>query len=216
MTALFPRWSNTAVRIVLVGLALGAVGVPAAMMAWVRTPNATGQGVPVEQPVAFDHRLHVRGFRIDCRYCHATVERAATAGMPASAACVPCHNQAWLQADAFEPVRRSLATGRPIAWQRVTRLADFVYFDHSVHVTKGIGCEACHGRVDRMARVVQAAPLTMSWCLDCHRNPEAHLRPIAHMTTMGWQPPVPQAQLGPELARLYQVRRYTMCTACHR
>jgi hypothetical protein len=216
MSALFPRWANTAVRVALIGGGLAFVGLPVALMAWVRTPNATNRGAPVAQPIAFDHRLHVHDFRIDCRYCHAAVERSATAGIPPTTACVACHNRVWMEGPLLAPVRRSLATGRPIRWRRVTRLPDFVYFDHSAHVAKGVGCESCHGRVDQMARVVQTAPLTMTWCLDCHRTPERQLRPVEEVTTMGWRPPVPQAELGATLKRRYHVRELTTCTACHR
>jgi hypothetical protein len=122
----------------------------------------------------------------------------------------------WLQSAAFAPVRASLQTGESIEWQRVNRLPDFVFFNHAIHVDKGIGCETCHGRVDEMARVKQTAPLTMSWCLDCHRAPDQHLRPVEQMTAMGWAPAVPQAELGRELARRYHVRSLTTCTTCHR
>jgi hypothetical protein len=216
MSALFPRWANTVVRVVLLGAALTLVVVPVTLMAWVRTPNATNRGRTLAQPVPFSHQLHAGDFHIDCRYCHATVERTATAGIPPTATCVPCHTTAWMNSPQFTAVRHSLATGRPIAWQRVDRLPGFVYFDHSVHVSKGIGCESCHGRVDRMAQVVQAAPLTMAWCLSCHRDPAAHLRPTDQITTMGYVPPISQAALGPELQKRYHVHQYTTCTACHR
>jgi len=216
MSAPFPRWANTAVRAALVVGALALVGGPVALMAWVRVPNGTGQGEPVAQPVAFDHRLHAADFHIDCRYCHAEAERSSTAGLPPTATCVPCHSPIWMNGPLLAPVRRSLATGVPIAWNRVHRLPDFVYFDHSVHLAKGVGCESCHGRVDRMARVVQTAPLTMHWCVDCHRDPAPHLRPVSQVATAGWRPSEPQATLGDSLARAYHVRRLTSCTACHR
>ncbi|HEY7634573.1 MAG TPA: cytochrome c3 family protein [Gemmatimonadales bacterium] len=195
---------------------IAAVGVPALLMVWVRTPPVTGQHDAPRQPVEFSHQLHVKGFRIDCRYCHSTVERTASAGMPSSQTCIPCHNQVWRTGPLFAPVRRSLASGQPIPWVRVNRLPDFVFFNHAIHVSKGVGCETCHGRVDQMARVQQAAPLTMGWCLDCHRNPEPRLRPVSQMTTMGYRPPSLQAQLDEQLARTYHVQRLVTCTACHR
>lgn len=216
MSALFPRWANAAVRAALIGGALALVGIPVVLMAWMRTPGGTGQGEPVAQPIAFDHRIHVHDLHIDCRYCHAMVERSATAGIPPTRTCVPCHSRVWMQGPMLARVRRSLASGYPIAWQRVTRLPGFVYFDHSIHVAKGVGCESCHGRVDRMASVVQAAPLTMRWCLDCHRDPAAYLRPREAVTEMGYHPAVPQRELGVELVRRYQVQRLTSCTTCHR
>ncbi len=216
---LFPRWSTPVARGAL-ALALAAVVlVPAAMMAWVRLPVSTGEGRAPEQPVAFDHRLHAGNFRIDCRYCHATAETGASAGLPATEICVSCHQSVWLEGAAFAPVRRSLATGQPIAWRRVNALPGYSYFDHAAHTRHGLGCESCHGRVDRMARVAQAAPLTMGWCLDCHQRPTARLRPIEDVTTMGWQPPgAPAAALAlrRELAARYHVRSLTACVTCHR
>jgi hypothetical protein len=216
MAALFPRWTNTAARASLLAAACALVGVPVALMAWVRTPNATRQYQPVSQPIAFDHRVHVTGQRIDCRYCHYSVERSASAGVPPSSMCVSCHTDSWMSTSIMAPVRASVASSRPIQWNRVNALPGFVYFNHAIHVTKGVGCETCHGRVDRMASVYQAAPMTMSWCVSCHRDPAAHLRPVAAVTTMGWTPPVPQRQLGEELVRENRVRELTNCTTCHR
>jgi Cytochrome c7 and related cytochrome c len=216
MPALFSRSSNRTIRLTLAAAAAALVGIPLALMAWVRTPAITGQRSAPAQPIPFDHRIHVTGLQIDCRYCHSTAERSAPAGVPATTVCVPCHSQVWRDGPVFAPVRHSLATGRPIPWQRVNSLPDFVFFNHAIHVRKGVGCETCHGRVDRMARVEQAAPLTMSWCLDCHRGPERYLRPVEQVTTMGWQPPGGQAALGRELVRRYHVSRLTNCSACHR
>jgi hypothetical protein len=216
VAALFPPWTNIAARATLVACAALGGGIPLALMAWVRTPNATRQFAPVPQPVPFDHRLHVTGFRIDCRYCHASVERSVTAGIPPTATCVPCHSDTWMRSEELAPVRQSLATNRALQWNRVHILPDFVYFDHAVHVTKGVGCESCHGRVDQMAQVYQAKPLTMAWCVSCHRDPAAQLRPLSAITTMGWRPPVPQRALGNRLTAAYHVRSLTDCTTCHR
>jgi hypothetical protein len=216
MTALFSRRSTLLFRALLTLGALTVVGVPVALMFWVRSPPATGVGRAPAQPMWFDHREHVASFKIDCRYCHSSVERSATAGMPATRVCVPCHNDVWLKGPAFAPVRRSLASGAPIPWRRVNSLPDFAYFDHSIHVRKGVGCESCHGRVDRMRVVSQAAPLTMDWCVSCHANPAPSLRPVEEVTTMGWRPSAPQAVLGPALMRRYRVKRMTDCSACHR
>jgi hypothetical protein len=216
VSALFSRRATSRLRLAIAIAAAAVVGVPAFLMGWVRTPLERGQFAPIEQPVAFSHQLHVRGFRIDCRYCHYTVERAATAGLPSTDVCLPCHKQVWLDGPMFAPVRASIATGRPIPWVRVNQLPAFVYFDHAIHVRKGVGCETCHGRVDTMPRVYQTASLTMKWCLDCHREPERHLRPVEQVTTMGWQPKHPQLALGRELVQRYHVRRLTNCTTCHR
>jgi hypothetical protein len=214
MAALFSPRSNRLFRGALLAAAVLVVGIPVAVMVWVRTPAVTGQGRGAKQPIAFDHRIHVTGLRIDCRYCHNTVEREASAGLPATTTCVSCHSALWLSGPLFAPVRRSLATNRPIPWQRVDRLPDFVYFNHAIHLKGGVACESCHGRVDRMAQVRQAAPLTMSWCLDCHRNPEPRRRPAAAVTTMGWHSASEAARPPPlSSARLAAI---TTCTACHR
>ncbi len=216
MPSLFPRWSTAAARLALIAVIAVALAVPLFLMGWVRTPYARGEHVRVAQPIAFDHRIHVTGLRIDCRYCHAGADRTAYAGLPSTQTCVPCHEQVWLDGPAFAPVRASLASGKPIPWKRVTWLPDFVFFDHEVHVRKGVGCESCHGRVDRMASAEQVVPLTMTWCLDCHRAPEKHLRPASAVTALGYVPAEPQARRGARLAREYHVRRLTDCTTCHR
>jgi hypothetical protein len=156
---------------------------------------------------------------IDCRYCHTSVEKAAFAGIPPTKTCMNCHSQIWAQSPYLEPVRESFRTDRSLEWTRVNDLPDFVYFDHSIHVNKGVGCETCHGRVDEMPLMYQAATLQMRWCLDCHRNPEKYLRPKEQVFTMGWQPPVDQAVLGARLKREYHIRDefvLTSCSTCHR
>ncbi|HEX6534813.1 MAG TPA: cytochrome c3 family protein [Gemmatimonadaceae bacterium] len=216
MAALFtPRATRVARTLLIAALAL-AVAVPALAMAWVRTPWARGEHRRIAQPVAFDHRIHVTGLRIDCRYCHAGADRTASAGLPATRQCVPCHTRLWLSSAPMAPVRKSLASGKPIPWARVTQLPDFVYFDHAMHVTRGVGCETCHGRVDRMATVEQVVPLTMTWCVDCHRDPAPHLRPPQAITAMGWAPPAGADATGRALAARYHVRRLLNCTTCHR
>lgn len=199
-------------RWVLALLGGSIVVVPAALMIWVRTPYALGQYVPVEQPVPFDHRHHVADDGIDCRYCHRLAERSRTAGYPDSEVCMNCHSQIWPASPLLAPVRRSFASDMPIAWRRVHWLPDFVFFDHASHVNAAIGCETCHGRVDRMARVEQVAPLTMQWCVDCHRDPTSALRPRADVTVLGWQPASAHEQR--DLAR--DVRPGTSCSTCHR
>jgi len=195
------------------------IGVPVALMLWVRTSFAIGQYASVVQPIQFDHRVHAHSLRIDCRFCHSTVDVAANAGVPPTTACVGCHTKALQESRAFGPVRASLVTSRPIPWQRVNALPDFVFFDHSIHVAKGVGCETCHGRVDRMARVSRVSPLTMAWCLSCHRDPAPNLRPRSEITTMGWANMHADASsdsTGKRLAHEYGVRRLTNCSTCHR
>ncbi|HEU4700085.1 MAG TPA: cytochrome c3 family protein [Gemmatimonadales bacterium] len=216
MPALFPPRTTPLARAMAFGLGLLVIALPVGLMWWVRQPPVTGQGRTAAQPVAaFSHRLHTR-FRIDCRFCHAGAERAADAGLPATTMCVPCHEPVWLSGREFAAVRQSLRTARPIAWNRVNRVPDYVFFNHAIHVNKGVGCETCHGRVDRMDLAHQAAPLTMGWCLDCHQDPAKQLRPVSAVTEMGYRPARPQAELGPELARAYHVRPLTDCTTCHR
>ncbi len=214
MPALFPPWTNTATRVVLIAVSVGLVALVTVPIMYARSPYATGQSDPLLQPVQFDHRHHVRDDGIDCRYCHAEVERAPYAGIPATDVCLGCHDQIWNDSVLLAPVRDSFTAGQPLAWQRVHSLPDFVYFDHSIHVDKGIGCVSCHGRVDDMAAVYQVAPLTMGWCLDCHRNPEPNLRPRDQITSMTWRAESPERTA--ELARFYGTRHLTHCSACHR
>ena len=216
MRQLFPRGSNAVSRasIVVVLLLLGGVAATGALLS--NSGYSTGQGVFLNQPVPFSHDHHTAGLGIDCRYCHTGVEVAATAGIPPIATCMNCHRQIWTNAELLEPIRAAYREGVAVEWERVHDLPDFVYFDHSVHVTKGIGCETCHGRVDRMPLVYQASSLTMAWCLDCHRDPARFVRPKEEVFTFGWEPPVPQRVLGPQLVEQYGIQTRTSCSACHR
>ena len=218
MANLFPPGANTAFRLVLAGAVGGALGTPALLMTLVRSPLATGEGQIVAQPLQFDHRHHSGDEGIDCRYCHYEVERSPYAGVPPTSLCMGCHAQVWNRSPLLDPVRESVTRNVPLRWQRVNNLPDFVYFDHSIHVNKGVGCETCHGRVDRMPVVEQAAPLTMGWCLDCHRNPAPHLRPRDAVTVMGWEPErdADALALGRELQAHHAVDPRTDCWTCHR
>jgi hypothetical protein len=219
MSALFPRWTNVVARGSLLGLIALAGGVPLGLMLWVRTSFATGERADVPQPIPFDHRLHAGALQLDCRYCHASAVGAASAGIPPTAACIGCHNEPTLATEMFAPVRQSMETGRPIAWRRVDALPDFAFFDHSIHLAKGVGCETCHGRVDQMARVEQATPLSMNWCVSCHRDPTPHLRPPAVVTAMGWDAAHDRPRvdsIGTRLMHELSVRRLTDCSTCHR
>lgn len=218
MAALFPPWTNTAVKIALIAGASAAIGGLALLMIYVRTPYQTRQMTPVNQPVEFDHRHHVSDDEIDCLYCHREATHSPTAGIPATEVCMGCHAQIWNDSPLLEPVRRSYFSGQPIPWNRVHDLPDFVYFDHSVHVTSGVGCVMCHGRVERMARVYQVAPLTMQWCLDCHRDPAKALSGRAEATlefsTM-WGATWSALEPEPPGERR-EITALTTCTACHR
>ncbi len=213
---LFPRWSDTAFRLALVGLAASIGFLVIAPMVYVRTPFSTEQDIPVDQPVQFDHRHHVHDDGIDCRFCHRTVETAATAGVPSTEVCMGCHNQIWNDSPMLEPLRRSWTSGKPIPWNRVNTLPDFVYFDHSIHVRKGVGCATCHGRVDQMPLVQQARTLQMSWCLDCHRDPARNLQPPSTVTDLRVAPAGSDAAQARALAAASHVQSFQNCTACHR
>jgi hypothetical protein len=179
----------------------------------------TNQNVAIGQPIQFSHAHHVGGMGIDCRYCHTSVEDAAFAGIPPTKTCMNCHSQIWTGAPILEPVRASFRDNRPLQWIRVHDLPDFVYFNHSIHVKQGVGCATCHGPVDRMPLMRQEATLTMSWCLDCHRNPEKYVRPRDQVFNMAWQRPADNPNQGVELVKEYKiasVNQLTSCSTCHR
>ena len=195
-----------------------------ATFAWVltqifRSPYATNVDVPIEQPIPFSHDHHVAGLGIDCRYCHSSVEESRFADIPPTHTCMTCHVQIWADSPVLEPVRSSFETGEPIRWVRVYDLADFVYFDHSIHITKGVGCETCHGRVDRMPLTWKAHTLYMDWCLECHREPERFVRPRDRVFEMGWEPAQDQLTIGRQLVDEYEIapaERLDDCYVCHR
>ncbi len=209
---LYPRWANGAYRIVLVVLLATPVVLVLAPMLYVRSTYNTSQFVPWDQPVEFDHRHHVRDNGIECLYCHSSAERSPNAGVPATAVCMGCHTQIWNDSPLLEVVRRSYFSGRPINWKRVHDLPDFVYFNHSVHVTQGIACEHCHGDVSQMARVVQTQPLTMGWCVDCHRTAR-DLKPATPPSNM-WG--ATRQMFDPMPVGDRSITPLTTCTACHR
>jgi hypothetical protein len=216
MARYFPRWTNTLFRLVLFGaLLFGMFAVWTAAMI-VRSPYETRQDVPREQPVPFSHKHHVGGLGLDCRYCHQSVEKSQFAGIPPTKVCMNCHSQMWAVAPALEPVRESYRSGKSIQWTRVYDLPQFVYFDHSVHIHQGIGCNSCHGRIDQMALTYQAVPLTMEWCLDCHRDPAKQVRPRDRVFDIAYQQPPNQAVLGARLVQEYGIRSLTNCSTCHR
>jgi hypothetical protein len=169
-----------------------------------------------QQPIQFSHEHHVGGLGIDCRYCHTSVEVSAFAGLPATETCMHCHAYIWTESPFLAPVRDSFRTGQSIAWTRVHDLPDFVYFNHSIHVHKGIGCVTCHGRVDRMPLLAKAQSLQMEWCLECHRAPERFVRPREFVFRMDWQPQEDQLTLGRRLVQDYNIARLTTCSTCHR
>ncbi|WP_263380979.1 cytochrome c3 family protein [Granulicella paludicola] len=192
MAQVFDRSSNALARasLVLTGLIVIALGV--ALDQLQRSPWVTKQGQRPDQPVPFSHKHHVEGLGLQCQYCHTSVEKSAYAGIPPTKTCINCHSQIWTNAQLLEPVRQSWATGESIQWIRVHDLPDYVYFNHEIHVNKGIGCASCHGRVDQMPLMYQESTLQMEWCLNCHRNPAVNLRPTSEIYNMAWEGPSSQ------------------------
>ena len=189
MSQIFHRSTNTISRVTIFGaiFIIAAILIVALMIN--RSGYVTQAGVPREQPVPFSHQHHVGGIGLDCRYCHTTVETAAFANIPPTKTCMNCHSQIWSTSPTLEPVRDSFRTDKSIQWTRVHDLPDFAYFNHSIHVNKGVGCSTCHGQVDRMPLVWQHASLQMEWCLECHRHPEKYVRPRDQVFNMAYEPP---------------------------
>jgi Cytochrome c7 and related cytochrome c len=216
---IFHRSTNTIAKVSIFG-AIFFLG----FLTWIystllRSSYVTGQGVIRKQPVPFSHQHHVAGLGIDCRYCHTSVEKSSFAGIPSTETCMNCHRQIWTNAELLEPVRSSYANNTPIEWVRLNDLPDFVYFNHSVHVAKGVGCVTCHGPVDRMPLMFQHASLQMEWCLSCHRDPGPNLRPREEVFNVNWQAPAEPGQakaLQAKLIKDYGVQSLTSCSTCHR
>jgi hypothetical protein len=219
MPQYFSRSANTFARLSILALVGALTAVIVVSYLIVRSPYETMQNVPREQPVPFSHEHHVGGLGLDCRYCHTTVEYSSFANIPATKICMNCHSQMWAASPMLEPIRESYRTGKSIEWTRVNDLPDYVYFNHSIHIHKGVGCTECHGRVDKMPLTWQAQPLTMEWCLNCHRHPERYVRPRDQVFAMDYAPPANQIALGTRLVHDYRVksvRDLTSCSTCHR
>ena len=219
MSQIFHRSSNALARTTIFGAVfiIGFVGWAGYQLDL--SHYATRQDVPRDQPIPFSHEHHVGGEGFDCRYCHTSVETSNFAGLPPTQTCMNCHSQIWRTSPTLEPVRASFRTDQSISWTRVHDLPDFVYFNHSIHVAKGVGCESCHGRVDKMPLMRQAANLRMEWCLNCHRHPEQYVRPREFITTMGYVPAGDQEAIGRRLVQEYHIqdaRLLTSCSTCHR
>lgn len=214
---LFAPWVDSLAR--LAGLLIVGGGIYAVVLVLTATaPASQATGYHPEQPVAYSHEVHAGELGIDCRYCHTGVESGARATLPSTEICMNCHTKVLPDSEKLAPVRESHRTGLPIEWVRVHDLPDFAYFDHSAHVTRGIGCVSCHGRVDQMNEtgVNQVMPLNMGWCLKCHRNPEPHLRPLDTVTQMDWLPDEDPFELGSRLKTEYSINPSTDCSTCHR
>jgi hypothetical protein len=218
MPQIFRPYADSVARATLVTLLIGpfaAIGIAYWTM---RSNYITDQTITLSQPVPFSHAHHVGGLGLDCRYCHSGVEKSAIAGIPPTHTCMTCHSQLYTQTEMLAPVRTSLAENKPIRWNKVNKLPDYVYFDHSIHIAKGVGCTTCHGPVDRMPLVRQAAPLTMGWCLNCHRDPAQYLRPATAVFDTDWQAPANQREQGRKLAAANHIDNphLTDCSVCHR
>lgn len=218
MAQIFPPAANTIARVSLAA----AILLPAlALMAGstiTRAPYNTKVDVPLDQPVPFSHQHHVAELGLDCTFCHTSVETSSKAGLPPTQTCMSCHSQIWTNSPLLDPVRQSWTTGEPIRWNLVNSVPDFVYFDHSIHIAKGIGCTECHGPVHEMQITYKAKPFTMAWCLDCHRRPEQFIRPKDQVMNIGYVHPANQLEMGRTLVEQYKinVKQLTDCSICHR
>ena len=218
MPQIFDRSANFLSKASLAGLLLLVGGLITLLIVFGRSSYVTRASEYIVQPVQFSHAHHVGDDGIDCRYCHTSVETSSFAGIPPTKTCMNCHSQLFATEPILEPVRASFRDDKPLRWIRVHDLPDFVYFNHSIHVKKGMGCETCHGRIDQMPGIQQKSSLQMEWCLNCHRNPEKYIRPKSEVFNMKYQPPANQLALGETLVQNYhvQTQQLTNCAVCHR
>lgn len=215
---IFPPSANRIARLSLVVVVLA---IPLFAGIWIlynQSSGKTGAGIVYEQPIAFSHLIHAGRLSLDCRYCHTSVETSSFAGIPSIEQCMTCHSQIAKGLPDIEALAASERSGTPIVWRRVNNLPDYVYFDHSIHVAKGVACETCHGRIDQMSVVYQVAPMTMDWCLNCHKNPTPYLRPPDAVYVMGWQGDANHPAPAELMTYLYslETQRLTDCDVCHR
>ena len=217
MPQIFHKSSNSLAKVSIAATLFAVCGIVWAAYRLNAGSFTTGVSVARDQPVPFSHKHHVADDGIDCRYCHTSVETSAFAGLPPTETCMSCHSQLWANAEMLEPVRSSFRTGTSLEWTRVHDLPDFVYFNHSIHVNKGIGCSTCHGRVDQMPLMYKVNTLYMQWCVDCHRHPERQVRPREEVFNIAYETPAPnQDEIGPKLVSLYRIQSLTDCVTCHR
>ncbi len=216
MSQIFHRSTNTIARVSIFGAAFIVAGLLGLFDEVNRSPWVTEARVARDQPIQFSHERHVAGNGIDCRYCHTSVEESSFAGIPPTKTCMNCHSEIFSDSPYLEPVRQSFRSDRSIEWTRVHDLPDFVYFNHSIHVNKGVGCTTCHGQVDRMPLIWQEKSLQMEWCIDCHRNPEQYVRPRSAVFSVDYAEPSNQLELGRRLVAQYNIQKLTSCSTCHR
>ncbi len=215
MAQIFPKWSNKIPVYAVLLLVFGGIGI-IALIWYYGSPEYTDVGYRPEQPVPYSHKLHAGDLGMDCRYCHSSVEQSAKANVPPTQTCMNCHMLVLTDSKKLLPVRESWTSGKPVKWVRVHKLADYVYFDHSAHLSAGIGCASCHGNVARMEKVMQVKPLGMGWCLSCHRNPDEHLRPVSEITNMDWTAPDNQMEMAAKIKREKNIAPPVDCSGCHR
>lgn len=213
MAQIFPRWANEVPRRILLGLIILVTALVAGVWYYF-SPEYTDVGYAPEQPVPYSHEVHAGKLGLDCQYCHTEVFNSKQANLPPTQTCMNCHEQVLTDSENLAKIRESWETGQPVEWVRVHNLPDYAYFNHAAHVNVGVGCESCHGRVDRMEVVFQKEPLSMSWCMDCHRNPEQYVRPVEEVTTMGFQAENQVVQ-GRDLVAKHNIQPPTYCQSCH-
>ena len=216
MAQIFQRSTNTIARVSIYGAVIFIALLGYAVDVVNNTSYVTEVNTARPQVVPFSHKHHVGELGLDCRYCHSSVEVSSSAGMPATETCMTCHSQIWTNLSMLEPVRASYSGSKPISWTRVNAVPDFVYFNHSIHVAKGVGCTTCHGPVAEMNITWRGQTLYMRWCLECHNAPEKYLRPRSEVFNAFYQPPSDQLALGRRLMKEYKVQKLTNCTTCHR
>ncbi len=215
MAQIFPKWTNHLPTIAAVVVVLGLLGV-VGFFWYFGSPVYTDVGYRPVQPVDYSHKLHAGDLGLDCRYCHTNVEISPYANVPATQTCMNCHKLILPESEKLLPVRESYQTGMPIEWVKVHMLPEYAYFDHSAHLRAGVGCVSCHGRIDQMAHVTQVKPLSMGWCLDCHRDPAKYLRPPSEVTNMQWTPPENQMQKAHQQIKELNINPPVDCSGCHR
>ena len=215
MAQIFPKWSNKIppyLVVLILFIGIGTVG----LLWYYGSPEYTDVGYQPEQPVPYSHKMHAGDLGMDCRYCHSSIEQSATANVPPTQTCMNCHTLVLTESEKLRPVRESWSTGEPIEWIRIHNLPDYAYFNHSAHLRAGIGCASCHGNVAQMEKVTQVEPLSMGWCLDCHRNPDDHLRPVSEITNMSWIAPENQQEFAAKVKKEKKIAPPVDCSGCHR
>lgn len=215
MAQIFRSWTNKLPLILAVG-GLAAVASVVGFFWYYGSPWYTDVGYGPRQPVPYSHKLHAGDLGMDCRYCHYSIEKSATANVPPTSVCMNCHALILPESEKLLPVRESWATGEPVKWVRIHKIGEYAYFNHSIHLSRGVSCISCHGNVAQMEVVSQKQPLSMGWCLTCHRNPSPHLRPVEEVTNMNWIAGEDQAEYAARIIQEKKIAPPEDCSACHR